>query len=103
MIKAAGEERDRGGDRLHPLVRHPVELLPWGHHSSAAAQDEYGETWEKRKTMLPVPLQQNCVDGTGWCAVRWSRSWGGLCRDHFYSLALERLWEEGSEVMTGPF
>ena len=91
-------------ERLHPCVQHPVELLPWGHHSSVATQDEYGETWEKCKTTSPVPLQENRADGAGLRPVRWSRSQGGLCQDHFHLLALlERLWEEGSEVMTGPF
>lgn len=73
-------------------------------HSSLTTQDEYGETWEKYKTTLPVPLQQICVDGAGLHAVRRSRSQGGLCQDQFQLLPLlERLWEEGNKVMTGPF
>lgn len=73
-------------------------------HSSLSTQDEYGETSEMYKTTLPVPLQQICVDGAGLHAVRRSRSQGGLYQDHFQLLPLlERLWEEGNEVMTGPF
>lgn len=47
-------------------MQHPDEGILWEHHGSVAARDEYDETWEKRKTMSPVP-SQNCMDGVGLC------------------------------------
>lgn len=48
-------------------MQHPDERLLWGDHSSVATQDEYDETWEKCKTMSPMPSQQNYMDGVGLC------------------------------------
>lgn len=61
MIKAPGRR-----ERLHPSVQHPERLL-WGYHSSVAAQDEYGETWEKCKIMSAMPSQRNYMVGVGLC------------------------------------
>lgn len=68
--------------------------LPWEHHCSVSTQDEYGETWEKRETALPVPLQRSHVNRTGLCAVCQSWSEGGLSQDHLNLLAVlgRRQW-----------
>lgn len=76
-----------------------MDLLPQGHHSSAATRHEYSETWEKRKSTLLVPLQQNHRDSQAVLELLTGRFWPGP----FSFALLERLQKEGSEVMTGPF
>lgn len=87
-------------------------------------------TWEERDSILVCSIQMSCfwegitaqwqyrinmmrlqrsVKPCHQChhsRTTWMRLGcvGGLCQDHFHLLALlERLWEEGSEVMRGLF